>query len=434
MKAGTVVRLVARREVRERGRSREMAVSTVISLVVIAVLVLVAGAGDDGPSYDVGTVGERPAAVAATLAELAGAGAGAGDTVGSDGTAGADGAGEADDGDDAADGTAGSDGEADDGDERVELAVERVADRAEAERRLADGDLDAVLVDDEILVEDDLDRELESLIQAAHREVAIAAALADAGATPDQVAAASPRPLATRALDPGADADDDRVGLATIGTFLLFTQLFGFGYWVASGIVEEKASRVIEVLLAKAGPRPLLAGKILGLGLVGLAQLVLFVGVGLGLAAALGTVELPPGTLRVAVELIAWFLVGFVVYACVFAMGGAIASRVEELQGTTGPITLVAMGGFFAALAAGNDPEGVVAQVATFVPVAAPMVLPIRSAAGALPAWQAVGAVALVLATAGLVVRLAARVYAGGALFTRGQLPVRDALARAGDG
>lgn len=395
-----LTRLVARREVRERIRSKEMLVSTIVSLVIIAIIVVLARAGGDGaPAYDVGAVDGRPAEVAATMDQLAGAGG------------------------DAAGGAGG-------GREAVELSVERLADDAEAERLVTNGDLDAALVGDQIVVDEELDRELESLIQAAHRELAIRDALVEAGASPRQVTAASPEPLETRALSPGDDTDD-RTGLAAIGTFLLYLQLFGFGYWVASGIVEEKSSRVIEVLLAKAGPRPLLAGKIVGIGTVGLAQLVVFVVFGLGLAWALDAVDLPPGTVGLAAGLVAWFLLGFAVYSCVFAMSGAITSRVEDLQSTTGPILLVAMSGFVAGIMAAESPDGTVARIATFVPVASPMVLPIRSAAGTLAVWEAVAAVALLVATIVVVVRLAARIYAGGALFTRGTLKLRDALARA---
>jgi ABC-2 type transport system permease protein len=404
MSPARIVRLVARREVRERLRSKEMVVSTLISLAVIAVIVLAAGAADSGgPSFDVGTVGERPAQVAAVMDDLAG---------GEDGR------------------SSGSSSGGDSGSDGVELDVRQVEARAEAERLVRDGDLDAVIVDDEVLVGEELDRELGALVHAAHREVAIAGALSTAGATPDEVASASPGPLTARALDPVDEDQEDRTGLATIGTFLLYVQLFGFGYWVASGIVEEKSSRVVEILLAKAGPRPLLAGKVLGIGILGLAQLVLFVVVGLGLATALGSVDLPSGTGRTAVELVAWFLLGYAVYACLFAMGGAIASRAEELQNSTGPISLVAMGGFFAAVATSGDPEGLIARITTYVPVAAPMVLPIRSAAGALPLWEAALSVVLVLLSTVLMVRLTARIYAGGVLFTRGPLKMRDALAR----
>ena len=91
------------------------------------------------------------------------------------------------------------------------------------------------------------------------------------------------------------------------------------------------------------------------------------------------------------------------------------------------------MSAFFAAIFTAEDPGGVVGRVATFVPPAAPLVMPVRAAAGELPLWEGLVGVALVLATIAIIVPLAARIYAGGALFTRGQLKLRAALARADD-
>jgi ABC-2 type transport system permease protein len=389
------VLLVARREISERLRSKAFIVSTLISLVVLVVIVFVAGAAsdDDATTYDVGTVGDRPATVAQALASL----------------------------------VAGSD----EIDRAVDITVESYPDAAAAERAVADGDIDVALVGTTMVVDSGIEPRLEALLASADREVTIAAALRDAGASQADVAAAtSGSGLTLDELDPG-DPDDDRAQLALIGTVLLYGQLLGFGFWVASGIVEEKASRVVELLLAKTTPGRLLAGKVLGIGLVGFVQLLGFVGLGLGLASASGRVDLPAGTTGVAVEVVAWFVLGFALYACLFAMSGAIASRPEELQGTTMPITLVAMGAFFVAIFASDDPGGVVARVATFVPPAAPLVLPVRAAAGELPLWEAAVGVGLVLATIAVVVPLAARVYAGGALFTRGQIKVRAALSQA---
>ncbi len=177
-----------------------------------------------------------------------------------------------------------------------------VEGEADARRRV-DDDLDAVVLDDRIVVAAELDPQLAALLQAANREVALAAVLDDMGAAPEQRAAATPRPMSVDDVE-DSDAADDRVGLATFGTTLLYAQLIGFGYWVASGIVEEKSSRVIEILLAKARPRPLLAGKVLGIGIVGMAQLVLFLVVGLGVAASTEVAKPPPGTAGVAVALV----------------------------------------------------------------------------------------------------------------------------------
>ncbi len=389
------VALIARREIGERLRSKAFGVSTLLSLVVLVVVVFVAGAASGGGSttYDIGVVGEHPAAVARGVGSL----------------------------------VAGSE----EIDAAVDITVQQYPDAAAAERAVSDGDLDVALVGTAIVVSGGIDERLEALIQSANRQEAVGTALRDAGVSPADVAAATSAPgLTIDELEPD-DPDDDRAQLAFIGTVLLYGQLLGFGYWVAAGIVEEKASRVVELLLAKTSASRLLAGKILGIGLLGFVQLVGFVGLGLGLAAASGRVDLPSGTARVAVEVVAWFVLGFALYACLFAVGGAIASRPEELQGTTMPITLVAMGAFFTAIFTSGEPGGIVARVATFVPPAAPMVLPVRAAAGELPLWEAVVGVGLVLATIAVVVPLAARIYAGGALFTRGQITLRTALAQA---
>jgi ABC-2 type transport system permease protein len=157
------------------------------------------------------------------------------------------------------------------------------------------------------------------------------------------------------------------------------------------------------------------------------------VAAGLGTALALGQVDLPPGTAGLAAAVLGWFVLGFALYSCLFAVAGAIASRPEELQATTMPLSLLAMASFFVAVFTQDDPSGVAARVATFIPPAAPLVMPIRQAAGELPLWEAALGIALVLATIAAAIPLAGRIYAGGALFTRGRLKLRDAYARASE-
>jgi ABC-2 type transport system permease protein len=269
--------------------------------------------------------------------------------------------------------------------------------------------------------------------QAAAAEVAGRAALADAGVSDAEAAAAlHPEPLAVRALDPPDPDEDTRDGLVFVGTMLLYGQLFGFGFWVASGLVEEKSSRVGELLLTKVRPGDALAGKVVGIGIIGLAQLLLFVVVGLGIAVAVGSVELPPGTAGVAVSVLAWFVLGFGFYSCLFAIGGALASSVEELQSTTSPVTMVVVASFVVALVAARDPSGLAAVIGTYVPTTSPMVLPIRQAAGELAWWEMVVSVAILLATTVAAVRVAARAHAGAALHVRGAMKLRDALRAAG--
>lgn len=388
------VRLVATREIRERLRSKLFLMSTGFSLlIVLAVAALPSLIQDDGPTtYDVGVVGAASAPLAQRIEAAVR-----------------------------------------ESDEGSTVATRQIADTAAAERLVRDDAIDVAIVDGgTLLVYDELGGRLETVIQLAHQELASEQALSRAGVTGEAATAAlHPQPLAVRALDPPDPETDARDALMFAGTILLYGQLFGYGYWVSSGILEEKASRVIEVVLAKAKSGHILAGKIVGIGVLGFLQLVGFMIVGLVTASLSGSVELPPSTVRIAVEVVAWFVLGYAFYACLFAVGGALASRSEELQSTTGPISLLIVVSFFAAMPAGEDPGGTVARVATFLPPAAPLVLPIRSAAGELALWEALLSIALVLLATYGAVRLAGRVYAGSVLNVRGQLKLREALTRA---
>ncbi len=383
MSRWAVIRLVAGREIRERVRSKAMRVSTGVTLLIIlAVAVLPGLIGDDGPTtYDVGVFGPQADQLADRLPVVA--------VVSG---------------------------------EDVAVEVRRVAAVEEAERLVRDGDLDAALGDTEVVVDEELSDRLGFLVQEVNRQVTVETALAAAGVGADVAARAlMPEPLAVRALDPPSEEEQDREALVFVGTILLYGQLLGYGYWVASGVVE--------ILLAKAPPAQLLAGKVIGIGVIGLAQLIALVAVGLAAATAAGSVDLPPETVPVAFQLVGWFVLGFAFYSSLFAVGGALASRVEELQSTTTPLTFVVMAAFFAAITTGGDPGGPVARVSTYLPPSAPLVMPIRVAAGEVgPATMALS-VAIVLVSIAGVVALAGRVYAGGALHLRGQLKLRAALA-----
>ena len=391
MSRWAVIRLVAGREIRERVRSKAMRISTGVTLLLILAAATLPGLiGDDGPTtYDVGVFGPRADLLADRLPVVAGLSG-----------------------------------------EDVAVDVRRVESAAEAERLVRDGELDAALSDTEVVVEEELGDRLGFLVQEANRQVAGETALAAAGVGADVAGRVLlPEPLAVRALDAPSEQEEDREALVFFGTMLLYGQLLGFGYWVASGVVEEKASRVVEILLAKAPAAQLLAGKVIGIGVVGLAQLITFVAVGLATAAAAGTVDLPPETVPVAFQVLGWFVLGFAFYSSLFAVGGALASRVEELQSTTTPLTFLVVGSFFAAITAGGDPAGPVARVATYLPPSAPLVMPIRVAAGEVGPATVVLSVAIVLVTIAGAVALAGRVYAGAALHLRGQLKLRAALA-----
>jgi ABC-2 type transport system permease protein len=152
---------------------------------------------------------------------------------------------------------------------------------------VADGKVDAVLSERGLHAQEEPDPTLVGLIENARREVQQAAALKRAGLSEAQAQRAlNPAPLKVTTTDP-VGPDRERKGtFAFVAVLALYAQLLTFGYLLASGVVEEKASRVVEVLLATIRPRDLLAGKIIGLGILGFGQMLLTAA---GLTAAAGT-------------------------------------------------------------------------------------------------------------------------------------------------
>jgi ABC-2 type transport system permease protein len=299
------VLLVARREIVTRVRERSFQVATLLTLGILAAIVVLPdalGFGEKSATIAVSSpAGEQVAAAAAPGARAL----------------------------------------------DLKLGVQRVGE-AEARTRVLDGDVDAALVGGQprVLVRSDIDDDLNAVLRQATAAVRTDAALSRAGLDEAQRRAAlSPPPLDVVELDPGRN--DQSQGLATIAIFLLFFQLIGYGYWIAAGIVEEKASRVVELLLSTIRPRELLAGKVLGIGLVALLQLLLIGLVGLLLALATDSVDVPGDAIAALAVVLAFFLLGYAFYSAMFAVAGALVPRQEEIQNVTTPIQIVLFATYF---------------------------------------------------------------------------------------
>src|SRR5262249_23603172 len=156
---------------------------------------------------------------------------------------------------------------------------------------------------------------------------------------------------------------------ANVGVILLFISVFTFGTWVLTGVVEEKQRRVVEVVLATMDPRDLLMGKVLGIGLIGIVQLTLMVAVGIGVGVALSRFAQPaltPGAFAMRLPCSA---LGYTFYAAALAGLRALASRMEEASNAASPVSILATVAYlFALIVALNDPSGVAARIATYLP------------------------------------------------------------------
>jgi ABC-2 type transport system permease protein len=295
----------------------------------------------------------------------------------------------------------------------------RLQDEFDAKLTIRNGPpADVTLAGGAIRADEQPDDTLVNLLQVANQQ-------ADADARP-------PLKLVTAAPeDPDRDA---KAGVAFFTTLILYGQLLAYGFWVASGVVEEKSSRVIEVLLATIRPKHLLAGKVIGLGLLGLAQLLVVALFGLAVAGATGALDIEVDLVGAVALSLVWFVLGYAFYASAYAVAGALVPRQEELQSTTTPLTMLILISLFVALAVNDDPEGTLAHVTAFIPTTAPITMPSRIILGAAPAWEVAASVAVMALSTLALIRLAARIYAAVVLRTGSAVKLREALrlARAG--
>jgi ABC-2 type transport system permease protein len=378
--------LVMKREIRERLREKAFAVSTGINIVIIVAVVIIASlVGGDEESYTVGWQTETERAVVQTAAEAGRAG------------------------------------------DVTITAVQVGSPGQTANAGLQDGSYDAVVEGDRILSKEEPDDQLVTLLQAANRQVQAVDSLEQAGVSPEEAQRAlQPPPLEVSTIEP-VEEDDGKAGVAFFAVLILYGQLLTYGYWVAAGVVEEKASRVVEVILSTIRPRNLLAGKVIGIGLLGLGNLLLTVGIGLIAAQLTGAIEVDASILGAAALALAWFVVGYAFYACAFACAGALVPRQEELQSTMTPLTLTILVSFFVAFAVLDNPDGTLAHVTAFIPMTAPMTMPPRIVTGDAPAWEIVASLAVTIGASVALIPLAARIYEGGILRTGSSLKLREA-------
>jgi ABC-2 type transport system permease protein len=383
--------IVARREFVERARDRGFQVSTAITLLLLVGVIVVSAAFNRPTSFDLVVVGAGSEVLGGEVRVAA-------DALG------------------------------------FEVKVLALPGRAEAERAVDAGDADAALVNgDAIVVRDEPPEQLVGLIQAVSLRERSRQALVAAGLSDDQVdAALLQRPLPVEALEPVDARRSESATVAFVGVLLLYGQLFAYGYWVAAGVVEEKSSRVVEVLLATLRPSHLLRGKILGIGVLGLLQLLLIGLVALFASNAVGSLEFPTGAIATMGVVLVWFVLGFFFYAGLFAVAGSIVSRQEDLQTTMTPLTILIIASFIIGLSATGDPDSTLAVVASLLPFSSPLVMPTRIVLGDAAPWEVVASLAISVVSTAALIPIATKVYSR-ALLRPGRVRIRQVLRAGGD-
>ncbi|MGX7723754.1 ABC transporter permease [Rhodococcus sp. 5G237] len=316
------------------------------------------------------------------------------------------------------------------------LEVSDVPDAATAREQVSSGDLDVALVPGDgasvtAITESELDTDVRAVVEAAVVQQAQVAALTDRGVDPAAVAAdVSAATVTVDALDPPDPEQGQRIILSIIAVILLYMQILMFGMYVAMGVVEEKSSRVVELLLSTLRPLQLLWGKILGIGAVGLLQLTAYGAVGVGTALATDTLTITGTALGVLAGTLGWFVLGFAFFAVLYAAAGSMVSRQEDVNSTSGPLVMLILAMFFAAFSSVDDPEAGWSTTLSWIPPFSAILMPLRIAAGVATPVQIVGTIVLMVAAIAVLSVIAARIYQRSILRIGRTVTWKEALGR----
>lgn len=396
MKGLRPVWMVARRELKQRIKSRTYRITTVILMLLVLGGIIIPQMLDDGDgtTYDLGLVGDNSAELLGTLDVLATA-----------------------------------------AEARVDTRL--LEDVAEAELALQEDKIEAFLVDGKEYVTNEPvlrvfafagNRGLSSLVAGAAQTLRLQELAAAAGVSVEEIAGLlTENPLELRSLEPFDPNRETNTIVSFAGLILLYIGILSYGAWTLNGVIEEKTNRVVEVLMSALRPHQLMAGKVIGIGLLGIGQLLAVLITAAVAALSVDLIDIPDVSVGLIGSLLLWFVLGFSFFSVAYAAAGALVSRLEEAQSVATPLTLVGVAGYFAAFAVIENPDGLVAKVTTFLPPVAPFVVPIRQAQDAIAVWESLLSVALMLAATYGLIRLAGRVYSGAILNVGARVKVRDA-------
>jgi ABC-2 type transport system permease protein len=387
MSGARQVWLVAAREMRERSRSRAFRLSVVLTIVAVAALLIVpALLKPRNAARDVGLTGPAPAGLTAMIQEQARA---AGTTA----------------------------------------RVHRYTSLAAGEQAVRQGPLEVLVVGARRLEwKAQADTQLQAAVTGAIQLATVRERATAAGISPGALTALlAPVPVTSVRLGPVAGRSPGDETAVFVMTVVLFLSLSVFGQMVLTGVLEEKASRVVEVLLARIPARALLAGKIAGIGLLGLAQTGVAALTALVAVTAVDSVDVPAVQGGVLAWVLVWFVLGYLLYATLYGALGSLGSRVEDAQSVAGPVMVVMAAGYIASLTMIAQPASAPARAISYFPLTAPMAMPGRVALGAAAWWEPVVAAALALAATAALVQLAGRVYTSAILHSGPRLSLRKA-------
>ncbi|WNB91459.1 ABC transporter permease [Bacillus sp. NEB1478] len=309
----------------------------------------------------------------------------------------------------------------------------------DAEKRIQDGKLDGLLIIDQdasgtvsakYKAEDVTKQDLITDIQTALQQIKTKMAAESIGLNQEQLAAIYlPVAFDKESLSTTAKSEEEAAQvyvLVYVVLFFMYMSVMMYGSMIAVEVATEKSSRVMEILISSISPVKQMFGKIFGIVLLALTQLVIFVAAGFGAVKLNGRLsgsdsiikELKLNDIQASLIIYAFifFLLGFFLYATLFAMIGSLISRVEEVNNFMTPVVIFIVAAFMIAMYGRENPESGFVTAASFFPLFTPMLMLLRVGMLSLPVWEVAIGIGVLAGAIILFAIIGARVYRGGVL------------------
>lgn len=261
-----------------------------------------------------------------------------------------------------------------------------------------------------------------SVEQARRRAAAV-------GMTPAQVEEILTPRIAFEDTEPVAGDRGDE-GVAVLATIVMFMAIIAYGQWIGYAVVEEKANRVVELLLGAVRPYQLLGAKVVSIGSLGLAQIAIVGIIAVSFGIATDNVAMPDAVrLSTVVWVLVWFFLGYAFYGSLYAAAGSLASNTQEAGSTIGPLALFLVIGYMTGIISfGEGYDTTWLQIMSFFPLWSPLVMPGRIVRGWAMPWEVALSLAIMVVSIYAMVRLAGWIYTGGVARATQKLGWREAF------
>ncbi|MGO1167192.1 MAG: ABC transporter permease [Janibacter sp.] len=310
-------------------------------------------------------------------------------------------------------------------DESVTIDLVEADDEAAAEAAVMDEKADAWLQQTDegwqLVGKSEVPGSLEDIASQTISQSVLAANAKDAGTDLANLQAGSS--VTTDILDGDADQQAAAQVVGTIMAVLFYTAAMIFGMYLAMSVTEEKQSRIVEIIATSISLRSLLFGKLIAAVALAVGQLMLYAAVALVGVSFTDFGAMLPGLTSGLLWFVVFFLAGFTMVAALYAVAGSLASRQEDIQSTSLPVTMMIMAVFFGALFA----KGTAADVLAWIPPFSALLQPMRLVSGESQWWEALISLGLLVAATGAVILVAERIYRRALMQTGGKISYTEA-------